>query len=101
MSACQVAIARGSKIGAMKTFGHAMSVMRNSRNDRSAIASAVASIVTTSSHDKKNKIVDDVIDYQKQQFEDVLRDYDAVLGTLRGDWLERSLRILRPGSVAR
>ena len=42
---------------------------------------------------------DEVIDYQKQQFEDVLRDYDAVLGTLRGDSLERSLQILKPKSI--
>ena len=41
---------------------------------------------------------DEVIDYKKQQFEDVLRDYDVVLGTVRGDAIEKSLRILRPGS---
>jgi NADPH:quinone reductase-like Zn-dependent oxidoreductase len=40
---------------------------------------------------------DEVIDYKKQQFEDVLRDYDAVLGTIRGDAIEKSLRILKPG----
>ena len=42
---------------------------------------------------------DEVIDYKKQQFEDALRDYDAVLGTVRGDATEKSLRILRPGST--
>ncbi|WP_456621646.1 MULTISPECIES: NADP-dependent oxidoreductase [unclassified Bradyrhizobium] len=42
---------------------------------------------------------DEVVDYKKQQFEEVLRDYDAVLGTVRGDALETSLRILRPGST--
>jgi NADPH:quinone reductase-like Zn-dependent oxidoreductase len=42
---------------------------------------------------------DDVIDYKKQQFEDVLRDYDAVLGTVRGDAIEKALRILKPGST--
>ena len=41
---------------------------------------------------------DEVIDYKKQEFEDVLRDYDAVLGTVRGDALEKSLRILKPKS---
>ena len=41
---------------------------------------------------------DEVVDYKKQQFEDVLRDYDAVLGTVRGDTLMKSLRILRPNS---
>jgi NADPH:quinone reductase-like Zn-dependent oxidoreductase len=41
----------------------------------------------------------EVIDYKKQEFEDVLRDYDAVLGTVRGDAIEQSLRILKPGST--
>jgi NADPH:quinone reductase-like Zn-dependent oxidoreductase len=42
---------------------------------------------------------DEVIDYKKQEFEDVLQDYDAVLGTVRGDAIEKSLRILQPGST--
>ena len=42
---------------------------------------------------------DEVIDYTKQGFEEVLQDYDAVLGTLRGDSLEKSLRILKPKSI--
>jgi NADPH:quinone reductase-like Zn-dependent oxidoreductase len=41
---------------------------------------------------------DEVIDYKKQEFEEVLHDYDVVLGTVRGDGLEKSLRILKPGS---
>jgi NADPH:quinone reductase-like Zn-dependent oxidoreductase len=41
---------------------------------------------------------DDVVDYKKQEFEKVLRDYDAVLGTVRGDAIEKSLGILKPGS---
>jgi NADPH:quinone reductase-like Zn-dependent oxidoreductase len=36
-----------------------------------------------------------VIDYKKQEFENVLRDYDAVLGAVRGDALEKSLWILK------
>jgi NADPH:quinone reductase-like Zn-dependent oxidoreductase len=40
---------------------------------------------------------DEVVDYTKQAFEDVLRDYDVVLGTLRGDMLEKAVGILRPG----
>ena len=42
---------------------------------------------------------DEVIDYKKQQFEQVLRGYDAVLGTVRGDAIEKSLQILKPGST--
>lgn len=41
---------------------------------------------------------DEVIDYKKQEFEDVLRDYDVVLGTVRGDAIQKSLQILKPGS---
>jgi len=40
---------------------------------------------------------DEIIDYKKQEFEKVLRDYDAVLGTVRGDAIEKSLDILKPG----
>ena len=42
---------------------------------------------------------DEVIDYTKQEFEEVLRDYDAVLGTVRGDSLEKSLLILKPKRI--
>lgn len=41
---------------------------------------------------------DEVVDYKTQEFETVLRDYDAVLGTVRGDVIEKSMSILRPGS---
>ena len=41
---------------------------------------------------------DEVIDYKKREFEEVLRNYDAVLGTLRGDTIEKSLQILKPKS---
>lgn len=39
---------------------------------------------------------DEVVDYKKQEFEKVLRGYDAVLGTLRGAELERTVSILKP-----
>src|SRR5439155_13694813 len=41
---------------------------------------------------------DEVIDYKQQEFEEVLRDYDVVLGTVRGDALKKALRILKPNS---
>lgn len=40
---------------------------------------------------------DDVIDYKHQAFETVLRDQDAVLGTVRGDAIEKSIGILKAG----
>lgn len=39
------------------------------------------------------------IDYKKQEFEDVLKDYDLVLGTVKGDAIEKSLQILKPNST--
>ena len=41
---------------------------------------------------------DEVVDYTKQEFEQVLRGYDAVLGTIKGDAIEKSIGILKPGS---
>jgi NADPH:quinone reductase-like Zn-dependent oxidoreductase len=41
---------------------------------------------------------DEVVDYKKQEFEKVLRGYDAVLGTVRGDAIEKSIGILKSGS---
>ena len=40
---------------------------------------------------------DEVIDYKKQAFEQVLRGYHVVLGTIREDALEKSVSILKPG----
>ncbi|KMJ54705.1 NADPH:quinone oxidoreductase [Vogesella sp. EB] len=41
---------------------------------------------------------DEVVDYKQQAFENLLHGYDAVLGTVRGDTIEKSLTILKPGS---
>ena len=61
-----------------------------------------AKVGTTTSTGNVNLVqslgADEVIDYKKQEFEEVLRDYDAVLGTVRGDTIEKSLRILKPKS---
>lgn len=40
---------------------------------------------------------DEAIDYKKQSFEKELREYDMVLGTLRGDEIEKSIGILKAG----
>lgn len=41
---------------------------------------------------------DEVIDYKTQAFEKLLQGYDAVLGTTRGDGIEKALQILKPNS---
>ncbi|CAI0837997.1 NADP-dependent oxidoreductase [Serratia quinivorans] len=40
---------------------------------------------------------DEVVDYKKEEFEKVLVGYDVVLGTIRGDTIEKSTQILKPG----
>lgn len=40
---------------------------------------------------------DEVVDYKQQEFAQVLRGYDAVLGTIKGDAIEKSIGILKPG----
>lgn len=40
---------------------------------------------------------DEIVDYRQQAFEQVLHGYDAVLGTVRGDGVEKALAILKPG----
>lgn len=42
---------------------------------------------------------DEVVDYKRQEFEDILWGYDMVLGTVRGDVIEKSLKILKPNGV--
>lgn len=39
------------------------------------------------------------IDYEKQRFEDVLQDIDFVLDTIGGDYIDRSLKVLKPGGT--
>lgn len=46
----------------------------------------------------RNLGADEVVDYKQQQFENLLRGYDAVLGTVRGDALEKAIGILKSGS---
>lgn len=41
---------------------------------------------------------DEVIDYKTQAFDEVLRGFDAVLGTIRGEELEKAVRIVKAGS---
>ncbi|MGQ8773842.1 NADP-dependent oxidoreductase [Serratia sp. NA_112.1] len=40
---------------------------------------------------------DEIVDYKKEAFEKVLVGYDVVLGTIRGDTIEKSTQILKPG----
>ena len=42
---------------------------------------------------------DEVVDYKKQAFEQVVRDCDLVLGTTRGDTIKKAIGVLKPGGL--
>jgi NADPH:quinone reductase-like Zn-dependent oxidoreductase len=63
------------------------------------LGAKVATTTSTGNVDLVRSLgADEVIDYKKQEFEEVLRDYDAVLGTVKGDSIKKSLGILKPRS---
>lgn len=41
----------------------------------------------------------EAINYEKQNFEDVVKDIDFVLDTRGGDYIDRSLKVLKPGGT--
>lgn len=58
----------------------------------------VATTCGTSNVDKVKAIgADEVVDYQKARFDEVLRGFDVVLDTLGGESLYRSVKVLKPG----
>ncbi|MEO6920958.1 MAG: NADP-dependent oxidoreductase [Collimonas sp.] len=60
-----------------------------------------ATVATTTSAGNvalvKNLGADVIVDYKKDDFEKILRDYDVVLNSQDGKTLEKSLRVLKPG----
>lgn len=58
----------------------------------------VATTTSTANIDLVKSLgADVVIDYKKDNFEEILQDYDVVLNSLGKDTLEKSLRVLKPG----
>lgn len=66
------------------------------------LAKHVGATVATTTSARNIELVkrlgaDIVIDYQKDDFSAILKDYDLVLDTQGGNALEKSLRVLKPG----
>ena len=62
------------------------------------LGAMVATTTSTTNVDLVKSLgADVVIDYKKDAFEAILRDYDVVLNSLGADTLEKSLRVLKPG----
>lgn len=47
----------------------------------------------------KNLGADEVIDYKKQSFEQILKDFDAVFDTVGGEVADRSFKVLKEGGI--
>ena len=66
------------------------------------LAKHLGAIVATTTSSANADLVkrlgaDIVIDYKKENFEDILKDYDVVLNSQDAKTLEKSLKVLRPG----
>jgi alcohol dehydrogenase len=62
------------------------------------LGATVATTTSTANVDLVRRLgADIVIDYKKEDFAGVLRDYDVVLNSLDKGTLEKSLRVLKPG----
>ena len=62
------------------------------------IGATVATTTSTANVDLVRSLgADVVVDYKKEEFENVLQEYDVVLNSLGKDTLEKSLRVLKPG----
>jgi NADPH:quinone reductase-like Zn-dependent oxidoreductase len=61
----------------------------------------VATTVNSYDVDRARELgADEIIDYTKSAFSDLLRDFDVVLDSLGGFHLEKSLKVLKPGGLA-
>ena len=62
------------------------------------VGAVVATTTSTANLDWVKALgADIVIDYSKNDFATILRDYDVVLNSLGGEALEKSLQVLKPG----
>ena len=65
-----------------------------------ALGAYVATTVSTDEVDFVKKLgADEVIDYKKEKFEDLLNDYDVVFDMVGGEVRDKSFRILKKGGI--
>jgi len=62
------------------------------------VGAIVATTASAANVDLVKRLGADIaIDYRKDDFENILHDYDVVLNSLAGETLDKSLRVLKPG----
>lgn len=65
-----------------------------------ALGASVATTVSTGDIQfVKGLGADEVVDYKTQKFEEILKDYDAVFNTVKGDIADRSFQVLKKGGI--
>jgi NADPH:quinone reductase-like Zn-dependent oxidoreductase len=100
LTAWQVLIERGNLKKGQKVLIHAGSggVGTFAIQLAKHVGAVVATTTSTANLEwVKAHGADIVIDYRKDDFATILRDYDVVLNSLGGEVLEKSLRVLKPG----
>jgi alcohol dehydrogenase len=64
------------------------------------LGATVATTASPASFDLVKRLgADTAIDYRKDDFETIIKDYDVVLNSLDGETLHKSLRVLKPGGI--
>ena len=64
------------------------------------VGATVATTASSANLDLVKRLgADTAIDYRKDDFETILKDYDVVLNSLSGETLQKSLRVLKPGGI--
>lgn len=99
LTAWQVLVERANLKRGQKVFIHAGSggVGTIAIQLAKHLGATVATTTSTANIDLVKSLgADVVVDYKKQDFEKVLRDYDVVLNSLDKDTLEKSLSVLKP-----
>ncbi len=62
------------------------------------VGAIVATTASAANFDLVKRLGADIaIDYRKDDFETILKDYDVVLNSIGGETLDKSLRVLKPG----
>lgn len=64
------------------------------------LGARVATTASAAKHELLRSLgADEVIDYRREDFSNILADCDVVLDTVGGDTLKRSVRVLKPGGI--
>lgn len=102
LTAWQALVAKGNLQKGQKVLIHAGSGGVGTLAIQMAkhLGAYVATTTSTTNVDRVKKLgADEVIDYKKQNFDDVLSEYDLVIDMMGGEILEKSFKVLKKGGT--